>query len=735
MLYRVVMAVCFVLLILEVLYLLANVIFKKRRQRITFIRGFKNGKFAVIYLTAIPLYWIGHIYAKIDTIDAFFLAVNKIINLVVLKYDVSSIEALMKAEPLYREIIYFCFVLVGINAILFTISLSAQHLWSGIQKVRHIVSHRDRLYLFGNNPRNVLIYKSDKKRNKAIIDNISDSDAENFYMDKISYISTHSLVSQAVKLVRLASKRRCESVFIINTEKDEENINLCRKIIEMISALSKEEKERMFLKIKIYVFGDSIYRTIYEDIVSDSFGCIHYVNKYQKIAMDFIDRYPLTLFMNENQIDYSKSLVKAGVNINFALIGFGRTNQEVFLTSVANNQFLTEREGKIELKKVNYHIFDKEKAENNKNLNHSYYRFKREVEAMNEEDYLPLPTVPAEEFFNVTNINDRKFYPELKEIINKNKMDANFVLISFGSDLENLDMAQKLVEKRREWELDNLIIFVKVRKWHKEQTLLEQAGCYFIGNERDVVYDIEKIMNDKIFRMAKMRNEIYDLESAITKDKKIVINEEYIQTKAKESNKKWHLSKSQLERDSSLYGCLSIRSKLNLMNLDYCPADSNSKKALTEKEYLEVYASGDMPDTKTHNLTVDGKKVIYYNIDFADSRRKTMAIHEHQRWNSFMISRGTIPASKKLIAKEQVKTDEGMQFTNGRNYDLRRHGNLTTFDGLVEFRQIVALRDKIAESKTDVIKYDYQLLDDAYWLLTSNGYKIVAMDHKINSIK
>lgn len=61
-------------------------------------------------------------------------------------------------------------------------------------------------------------------------------------------------------------------------------------------------------------------------------------------------------------------------------------------------------------------------------------------------------------------------------------------------------------------------------------------------------------------------------------------------------------------------------------------------------------------------------------------------------------------------------------------------GQLTTFEGLVEFRQLVVARDchskkeediKEFEEKKDVIKYDYQLLDDAYWLLNANGYKII----------
>lgn len=110
---------------------------------------------------------------------------------------------------------------------------------------------------------------------------------------------------------------------------------------------------------------------------------------------------------------------------------------------------------------------------------------------------------------------------------------------------------------------------------------------------------------------------------------------------------------------------------------------------------------------------------------FAESRRKTMAILEHLRWNSFMISKGIIPASREQILNEMQERDGKLRHTNGKNYALRRHGNLTTFEGLVTFRQMLAERDSDTEADHDVIKYDYQLLDDAFWLLDRNGYKIV----------
>jgi hypothetical protein len=56
---------------------------------------------------------------------------------------------------------------------------------------------------------------------------------------------------------------------------------------------------------------------------------------------------------------------------------------------------------------------------------------------------------------------------------------------------------------------------------------------------------------------------------------------------------------------------------------------------------------------------------------------------------------------------------------------MRLHGNLTTFEGLVEYRRMIAARDGVSEESADVIKYDYQLMDDAYWLLSQNGYSIV----------
>jgi len=440
------------------------------------------------------------------------------------------------------------------------------------------------------------------------------------------------------------------------------------------------------------------------------------------------------------------------------MIGFGKPNRQVFLTSVANNQFITGTKDGVDLKPVTYHVFDKNVAENNKNLNHLYYRFKNEYlgagksadpkECKSEstednkvttigvdpKDYLPLPALPAVEHYHHLDINSPDFYQEIRKIVTKSAKDVNFIIVSFESDLENIDMAQKLVEKRREWGVNDLIIFVRVKKSHNNHFIFREENVYYIGNESECAYNIEAITNDKIFKMAQMRNEIYDLEYKLTHKKDFEVSDFAVLDNKENANKDWYIVKCQLERESNVYGCLSLQSKLNMMGLEYCKVDANDKPALLEEDYIKYYAVNDLPDyytakelpdVKTYTDKFAGKKVVKYTLNFRESRRKNFAVLEHYRWNSFMLSKGVVPSTKEQIRNETFVKNGELRHTNGKNYRLRRHGNLTTFEGLVEFRKMVAKREDKDETEFDVIKYDYQLLDDAYWFLSQNGFKIV----------
>lgn len=725
---NVICAICLAIFAILIIYVLGCLILKKHKEKIEFIRGFKKGKCTIIYLVAIPLFCIGHMYEGSNFMNAFFVALNKVVCLVVLRYDFSSISLLMNVSKFYEMTIYICSTLVLLNAILFSISVFYQYLLECYFRLKLNISKKNRLYIFGNNKNNIDIYNSTKKHTKFIIDDLSSKDCYGLYCNKIDYLKNISIEKQIKKFVFQAFNKNIDITIIINALNEEKNINICKAILNQINQVEDSKRDILFEKLHVYVFGDLRYEAIYEDIIESSYGCIHYLNKYQLIAFNFIEQYPLTRFMDEKQIDYETSLIKDGVDINVCMIGYGKTNRKVFLASVANNQFLTKKDNKIVLKQVNYHIFDHESTHNNKNLNHNYYRYKKEIleeiqnGMINKEDFLELPEMPANEKFYKIDINDNEFYKCIKNIISTNNKSINFIIIAFGSDLENVDMAQKLIEKKKEWDLENVVIIVKARNYKKEETLLDDEDCYFFANEKMDVYNLDKIKGDSIYKMAKMRNAIYQLEYEITNNPDKTIDEKTIAKTNEISNQRWYKKFSQLERESNLYACLSIRSKLNLMGFDYVKDDGNDSNKMSENEYLNCYANNDLPDYAYYNKTIEGKKIIHYSIQFKQSKRTTLAIHEHYRWNAYQISKGIVPASKKTILEE--KRSDG-SFTNGKNYQLRHHGNITTFDGLVEFRQMIAQRDKQTEESKDVIKYDYQLLDDVYWLLTQNGYKII----------
>ena len=724
MLYSIFSFICIAVLFGLAIAYLVSFLKKDREGKIELIGKFKTGLCVFVYLFAIPLYLLGHIYAKQKILDAIFGAIKQSVSLVVFGYDTSSIEGLMADNWVYRAAIYVCFFVTTINAILLIISFAHQKIWEYWQEASWQKSKKDRLLIIGYNEESLNIYSSEKNRHSIILDELSDEQKSKLYVKNIRFLSksatARDISDTCCKALResLLSNKGC--ILVVNTKNDSKNISLCHSMIECVNDVLPQKDDNFLAdalsRVKVYVFGDPEYETVYNSLAENSHGCIRYVNKYRQIAIDFVDRYPLTQFMTEKQLDYKNALLKNNVKVNVALIGFGRTNAQIFLTSTANNQFMTNNGTAFEPKSVEYYIFDRQHLENNKNLNHSYYRFKNEIKDDCVLDYLPLPHQPAIEHYSKMDINDPSFYQELKAAMGE-ASSYNYIVIAFGNDLENIDMAHKMLEKKLEWGLEDTYIFVKVRSGDCNDAIFQRADCFIIADEDRVVFNIDRIDNDVITKMAKMRNRIYKLESAITSTPDKMLRES-TSTIYSRADRDWYIKKTQFERESNLYACLALRSKLHMMGLDYCSvSDYPELVALSEVTYMDKYAKDDMPKYYSE-FTADGKKIVKYDINFKKSMRRTFAQQEHLRWNSFMISKGFIPAKREDILADHEN--------NGRDYSLRRHGNLTTFDGLVEFRKLISKRDQKHEDLTDVIKYDYQLLDDAFWLLSENNYKIVS---------
>lgn len=682
-------------------------------ERVDYINKFKSGKFFAVYVAAIPLFTIGIYYKGELLLSAFFHGIVNCMNLVLLKFSTGDIKTLLVDNMLYRVTIYYLFFVVLINAIVFLFSFVHCKVWNFLKAHKIKRSKEQKYIIIGNNPDNILIYNSVKSENKIIIGKANKDELMNLFKQKIAILPYEGDYLSIVEK-NFGSFEANNYVIVINTQVDDTNISLCKK---MLGIIKQVDDKKIFEHLKVYVFGSPDFSSIYDFIVENSFGIIRFKNKFKMLAFDFIDKYPLSKYLPESFINKEEGTINSDATINCIFIGFGDTNKELFLASVANNEFVQKVDGKTVRKEVNYHIFDEKSLTNSKELNHTYYRYKHEIYGkVDENKYLPLPPLPSNEIYHKININDFVFYEQLEDILD-DKNSMNYIIISCGKDLNNLDLSEKIITTLRELGMKNYKIFVRIKNkknYNNDDLMFFDPELIFFGREDTVVYNYDKIDNDKFENMAKTRDFIYSLEYSLLAHESL--NQEEIR---KNCVNKWHKKLSQLERESNLFACLSLRSKLNLMGFDYCDIEDESKEEVKEEEYLAIY-SKNFPIKYSLN---DGvyKKVVQYDLDFKDSTRTNLAILEHYRWNAYMLTKGIIPASIDQILNEKVND----RFTNGKNYALRRHGNITTFDGLIEFRKLVAERDNKTELEKDVIKYDYQILDDAYWMLKKCGYKLI----------
>ena len=709
--FDIIIAICFIGMLAILLGFVFNIYRKSRAERLVYLQGFKKGKFFAIYFIAIPLYLIGNLYAGNAIGRSLLMAIRSCVELVVLKFDIESIKLLCQNNVFYRITVDVCYVLVIINAIILAVSLLGRRVLNYYYKLKNTYGKDKTYVIVGYNQANQTIIRSMGNNKRCIMlvpYKCPEADAFS-YVQKVAYVKVDSYNNVDKVLLDLFKNFNNNNVdVIVNTGDDVTNLTCTKLIADLIVAkdlvkyTSNDE-----VGLNAYVFGDPVNSSFFLHFEQKTGGCVHYVNKYKLLAMDFVDKYPLTQFLDERHLDYAHAAIKPEVSLNVLMIGFGKTNQQIFLTSVANNQFLTYQDGLVKDKAVNYFIYDKKDARNDKNLNHNYYRFSNELTG---DKYLDLPPKPANEQFFEYDINDTKFYQSIKDNLSygKSGTNCNYVIIAFGTDMQNLDLGEKLLAKIKEWGVGaDTKIFVKIRDGQLKRLVVDKEyandnDLITFGNEDEVVYSLEQIIDERIEKMAFNRHYVYKIHNDMTK-------EDYDKVML-ESRKSW-FEQEPVRRESNVYACLSIRSKLQLLGFDYCRVSEDREDA--SEQYMEQYQVNN-PIVYSSKPQTNERKDIVYTTDFVkDSVRGILAIHEHQRWNAYMISCGFVPSTLDQIENGKIK-----------DFAERRHGNITTFEGLVKFRKIVAEREKRSEIDADVIKYDYQLMDDLVWLLTKGGYKI-----------
>ena len=689
-------------MLVEILFIIVYSFLKGRGQRIEFIKNFKKGRAFLVFIVPIILYFIANVYGGEGIIEGFFHAISSVMGIVVLQFNIDVLRPLIDESLIFKIAIYISYFIVTLNTVIFALSFYYRVIWQWFYKHKFRMDRGERVAIFGINENSIKIYNSARIKSKLLFDTLDDSEGELFLKNIKSASYREGDFDAVLKTLFSNYKKAKRTSIIINFENDDKNIRIASEILKYAKERLSGDEYELFKKIGIYVFTNPSYLSIYFDLAEEACGILRLVDKYRLVAFDFVDKYPIARYMNEAHIDYSTSLVKEETDINFVLIGFGKTGKELFLSSVITNQFISEGGEFPKTKQVNYHIFDKASCRD-MNFNHNFSRYEDEfLSKANAKEYLPFPHRVAN--FNSVehnfDISSPRFYSDLEKIFNSgNKNKLNFLVIAYGCDLDNIELAEKLASKKKETDAENLHIFVKIRD-DKLASRFEKRflslGFTVFGKESEIVYDYERVVNEKFEAMAKAKHLSYYLEKQKSLGNK---NSDEVSGELD-----YYKSLTHIKRESNIYSALSLRSKLLMMGLD---CSENIKEGITRAEYFDIYAKGDMPE-------LDENGQVIYQVNFKKSRRLNMASQEHSRWIAFMITRGFVPAKISEIVNEE---------RNGQDYGKRRHGNITTFEGLYEFRRLLA-KTEGELSKYDVIKYDYQLLDDCYEMLSENGYKI-----------
>lgn len=694
-----------------------------RQGRYMLLKNYNKGKFTLIYLSVLPLFLAGHLHNGKHVLDAVFSSFRNMLESVVLKFDFEAVEPLMDRSPIFAAAVIGAFILITVNTAMFFVILFSRQLQQFFRLLVIRRSNKPLLVLVGfNEQMQQVLSQADRKKTAVLV--LAEADEkliETAYLQKCAYLafSDGQPLMQTLEKVRPRYHKRVVRV-IIHTKDDITNLACATDAAETAQRLgmcvrSLDEQ----YGLKVFVFGSENSASAYIRLSEISAGCVQFINPQERVAMQFVDKYPLTSLLKPQDIDTETATVNELVHARMLFIGFGKTNRQLLQCYVRNNQVQTRREqdGKMMLdeKPVDYFVYDVAAAQEEKNLNHNSFRYKQWLATADASQCLPLPQDPFQVTFRRQNINSADFYQTIRadltapmsEQTADTEVGRNGIVVSLGSDLESLDVAEKLLEKLTEWDLDeNTTIFVHIRDDRmSERVALRQCGEKMVvfGNEKKEIFHPQHILREQLALMARRRHISHTAEKYAQED---------YQKACETALKKWCTEWTQVQRESNIYACLSLRLRLHLMGFDYLPQQAQGEDA--REAFLAAYQKGD-PIVYT-DKQADGRAVAdYSDINFKyDTVRAVLARTEHQRWNAYMISNGYVPANRKEI----------LTLSRAQMFRARKHANLTTFEGLVEYRKMMA-GPTCTEAQADVIRYDYQLMDDALWLLEKSGYKIV----------
>ncbi len=458
--------------------------------------------------------------------------------------------------------------------------------------------------------------------------------------------------------------------------------------IDTFIAYKKAETNAKNIYLYVELEGEkaeTVRREIIEKNEMEAF--IDTFSTSELLARTFTHANPVTKYLPKEYIE--DAAIKQGTEISVFVLGFGTLGQEVYRQSVLNNQLVT-FDGEYKVLPINYYLCDTGIDATEWNIG----GLPEVLGELNAAEYFPLPELP----FKTTVIDRTPISREVLTAIKKQVQKANsytLIIIDTDEDCRNIEIGAKL--KTMLFGSENYHIFVRSEAAYTED---DELVTYF-GNSEDV-FNHDVIVNDSLSAMAKKLNEVYTAQYAGADERNRPDFAQYIQEKAE---KDWQ-GLDYFTLYSNIYSAMNLRTKLNLLGLDYVKDGNGANTTLI---------------TERH-----GHKGEYaYSEYFTPSVRNALIAQEHARWNTYHLLGEYLPLDKNGIT---LKSNDGKKVRfNVKNTAAKKHACLTTYNGLNDLSAYLAEKAGSGCTATD---YDYYIYDEmlitsAEKLLTSLGYSVI----------
>ncbi|MEY3431133.1 MAG: hypothetical protein RIS53_31 [Bacillota bacterium] len=491
------------------------------------------------------------------------------------------------------------------------------------------------------------------------------------------------------------TNQRLESL-LGSTKQDTTLVSLLTKdtdVMALVEKLNRYYQENPNSKLKSYIlYQDKQHLPIYESFSQEK-QKLRFFSYHQLIAQQLVLEYPLTSYLPKTMINFEKATLE-DVKIQYHLLGFGQTNEEIYRHLFVTNQFPPKASK----------FFGKEfTSYNNPPIKYNLYRdplmnpgviqtFSNPP--MNKRDYLPLPPLSAETEMVNTTFNDAQFLDAVTSRMTKSD-DYQIFVIAFDNDVINLRVLQQMLSWTIEKRLERFQLFVQIlnRDYQQTSQLFKNPHVTSFGYG-DYGYSLNQIINPVFTQIAK------NIHATLN------------------PQKPFEALLAQ-EKESLLYEAISLRFKLNLMGLDLAP----QSKGLSETTFMKRYDEDDQ--SRFHQVYPRAKNDADLNRykPVAKKIRNLLARQEHLRWTAHQMTQGYIPMS----LEEMVMTKDYV------DHILKKDARLTSFEGLFELHEKLVHDLEFSFSNADLIYPYFHTMDHLYAIIQGTPFSVVdTIDEKNN---